>query len=540
VRLSWRRRLSVYAGLGTLAIALMSAIGASPASADQTISHTFPQVDCTASLLGTTIHQKQDITVGFVVPDSVSPGETFTVTFPGGSALLPSTGSGFPITAYSNLSLTYQIKGTTFKAGSISNPGTATLAPTAGGATQNVVETSTLTAPDKIANGNPGPFPPGTLTTPTITVQAVAPASGAVTLNAFQLTTTVTLAAGGGVSAAVTCAIPTDTLVTIPVVAGATTTTAPAGTTTTTAPAGTTTTTAPAGTTTTTAPAGTTTTTAPAGSTTTVPATTTTVPQTVQGEVFGTGTNVNPCTTKLNPSLAPLIVDSPTTVTITISSKASPQPHLGQTITLSDTSVTVSVPPTLLKIGYEKGVLTNGEVIPSTLTLVVGATNATPATRSFVKKASPKLVVNDPTPSDPANGDETIAALTVTSALPSTTWTPTSNTADVIFSEKSATIVAGLTIGGTAFTDTITCAPHAPANSFVAVGATGSVTTTTNAGVGVQAVTTTTAAPAAGTLPFTGSKNVALWLVLAAICLDAGIVLMVGTKRRAAHLFNRN
>src|SRR6185503_16893602 len=108
--------------------------------------------------------------------------------------------------------------------GSIVNPGTATLAPTAGGATQTIVQTAVLTAPDKYTSGNPGPFVPGTLTTPTITVNALAPASGDITMNAFQLTTTVKL--NGSINAAVVCAIPTDTLATIPVVAGVTTTTA--------------------------------------------------------------------------------------------------------------------------------------------------------------------------------------------------------------------------------------------------------------------------------------------------------------------------
>ena len=47
--------------------------------------------------------------------------------------MLPNSSNGLTITQYSNLSTTFQINGTTFTSGTIVNPGTATLVPTAGG-----------------------------------------------------------------------------------------------------------------------------------------------------------------------------------------------------------------------------------------------------------------------------------------------------------------------------------------------------------------------------------------------------------------------
>ena len=118
MKLSWKRRLSVYAGLGTIAIAVLSVADASVAGA-QTKTVTFKNVSCKAVVNGSTQSQAQDISVTFIAPDTVAPGSEFTVTIPGGSSVLPSVANGLPVNQYSNLSLTYQIKNATFKAGSI-------------------------------------------------------------------------------------------------------------------------------------------------------------------------------------------------------------------------------------------------------------------------------------------------------------------------------------------------------------------------------------------------------------------------------------
>ena len=202
-------------GLVALLLATSALVVSSATAAHaQTISHTFVAVQCQATVNGQPLTQAQDISVTIIAPDVATPNQPFTLTFPGGSALLPSTSNGLTITSYSNQTLTYQIHGTTFTAGSVVNPGTAELVPTAPPSTPvNIVQTATV-AGDKFTTGNPGPFVPGTLNTPSISVSAIAPASGDITLNAFQLTTSVKL--NGVINTSVVCSIPTDTVLTIP------------------------------------------------------------------------------------------------------------------------------------------------------------------------------------------------------------------------------------------------------------------------------------------------------------------------------------
>jgi uncharacterized repeat protein (TIGR01451 family) len=213
-----RRRFIIAIAVATFtATAAVGVSGQDAAYADQNISHTFTGVSCVAQVGTTPLTQVQDITVSFVVADSVAPNSEFTITFPSVTRPLPSSFQTLTVTNYSNLSTTYQVQGgATFVPGSIVNPGTATLAPNAGGAPQTLTQTADITVSDKIKLATPGPFVPGTLTTPTITARIKAPAAGAVTVNAFQATQTVRL--NNAFNAVTTCAIPTTTLATVPVV----------------------------------------------------------------------------------------------------------------------------------------------------------------------------------------------------------------------------------------------------------------------------------------------------------------------------------
>jgi len=579
VKLSWRRRLGVYTGIGVLAVAVLSFGSGGTAYADQTISHTFAAVQCTAIVNGSPVAQSQDVTVGFLLPDSVAPNGTFTMTFPGGSALLPNSSNGLNITSYNSLSLAYQVKGGgSFVSGSIVNPGTATIVPTAAPHTPaNTPETATISTitntNDEFATGTPGPFVPGTLTTPTITVNVQAPASGAVTFNAFKLTTAVVL--NGAIHTSVSCSIPTDTLATVPVVAGGSSTTTASSTssstesTTTTIGGGSTTTTTTGGgsststepstssttasTTSTTASttsttASTTTSTEPATTSTEATTTTTegplgtttsTLPPIEQVKIHGSASVVNNCISALRPAIS-LVPDTPSSVTVVIGSDADPQPHLGDPITLSKTTVTVKVPGDLLVQGYNFGIVTNGEVIPATLSLTINGSNTTEGTHTYpLIHSSPKVVIHDPD-GVPGTKDETADPLSVTSSLPNTTWHPKDASKSVFFSEKSAIIKATVPIGDVNYTDTQTCnTPNAPA--FVALSASGVEPPST---VGTQgstaAATTTTVAvtAAATTLPRTGA-SVVLWLVIAAVMLDLGVVAVVGTRKRAHNYLHR-
>ena len=204
------RRFVAGALAASLSVAMVGVSASGAATPTQTQTKTFPQVSCTANVNGSNITQKEDITVTITAPVSVAPGQQFTVLIPGETSVLPSSSSGLTVKSYSNLSLSYAINGTSFDNGTIDNPGTATIN---GNPTPEVVSLPTAAS---IKLAQPGPFPPGTLVTPDVSVEATAGAAGSsISLNALSLTTTATL--NGGIVANVTCNIPTDTVITIPV-----------------------------------------------------------------------------------------------------------------------------------------------------------------------------------------------------------------------------------------------------------------------------------------------------------------------------------
>src|SRR5262245_27323953 len=105
---------------------LVAGSGAPPAVA-QTATKTFPQVQCSAQVGASTLTQRQDVSVSTTAPDQVVTGQPFKITFPGGTNELPSSSNGLAISSYRNLSLSYQMHGSTFTSGTIQNPGTATI-----------------------------------------------------------------------------------------------------------------------------------------------------------------------------------------------------------------------------------------------------------------------------------------------------------------------------------------------------------------------------------------------------------------------------
>jgi hypothetical protein len=229
------RRGRLVLPLVAVLVAGVLSVATADSAAAQTQTRTFTAVQCTAVVNGSTISESQDITVSISAPNSVTPGSSFTITFPGGTSMLPTQSNGLTITSYSNIFLTYQIHGAPFTNNTIVNPGVATLIPAGSTTPQNIVEAASLPATDQIKSGQPGPFSPGTagpnneatLITPDISVNVTAPASGSVTLNALSLTTSVLL--NNFLHADVTCNIPQDTLITIPVGAANTPPTVNAG-----------------------------------------------------------------------------------------------------------------------------------------------------------------------------------------------------------------------------------------------------------------------------------------------------------------------
>ncbi len=205
------RRAGVVASLIALVGSTVVATAASGPAAAQTATRSFPGVQCSAKIGAQTLTQSQDIEVSITAPDQVVTGQSFTITFPGGTNELPSSSNGLAITSYRDLTLSYQMHNSTFTSGTIQNPGTATIN---GDPTPN---TAAIGPADTFTLGQPGPFPPGTLVTPDVSVNATAGAVGSsITINALRLTTTARI--NNSFDAQVTCDIPQDTVITIPVV----------------------------------------------------------------------------------------------------------------------------------------------------------------------------------------------------------------------------------------------------------------------------------------------------------------------------------
>jgi hypothetical protein len=222
-------------------------------------------------------------------------------------------------------------------------------------------------------------------------------------------------------------------------------------------------------------------------------------------------------------------------VSIALSTDAFPQPHQGDPITLSNTKVTVNVPPDLLLLGYNANLLDNGETIPSTLSLTIAGSNTTEGTHTYpLISSSPKLSIKDPD-GIRGSGDETASPLSVSSNLPDTTWHPTDATQPVFFTQTNAVIKASLNVSGTTLVDTQTCSAKNP-TAFVAVAAEG-----TGVPVQPEGSTTTTAPTTTGstTLPRTGGQTVLL-LVIAAVMLDLGLMAIAATRRRVNYMLHHD
>lgn len=256
--------------------------------------------------------------------------------------------------------------------------------------------------------------------------------------------------------------------------------------------------------------------------TTTLPPVSTTQPPVGQTTVHGSAADTNKCTSHLEPELQP---DGKPAIVVELSSDAGPQPHLGDPITLSDTKVGLTIPATLLQSGVDVNLIKNGDKVPSVVTTVIAGSNTVEQTHSYSVSQTATIVVK---------GGKA-QPLHATLALPTTNWTPVNGTSDVLFSEKSVKIVSTISLksAGLTVTATFKCSPST-APTFVALGATGVPSTTggatTPTTIGDGPVNTS-ATGGATELPRTGSSPWPL-LVVAAVCIDLGMLAIAAAKRR--------
>ena len=219
------------------------------------------------------------------------------------------------------------------------------------------------------------------------------------------------------------------------------------------------------------------------------------------------------------------------------------QPHLGKTIKLTGTSLTLAIPAGLLQTGVDLGVISNGTKVPSDVTFVLTGSGTTQGSHTYKLKTNATVVVTQP-----GNADHPLGIakpLSATLPVADTTWTPKNASDPVIFSEKSVLVVSKITIAAANLTIVATfdcAATSAPAVVALAAQPNQVVntTTTTNGGVGPLGTTTTTVATPTpqGQLPFTGGSTLVL-LALAAFTIDAGVMLLAASKRRGFEIHER-
>jgi hypothetical protein len=199
--------------------------------------------------------------------------------------------------------------------------------------------------------------------------------------------------------------------------------------------------------------------------TTVAPASASTRTAAVTGSIHGQATNVNACMTTITPPVEP---PSASTLKVSISSDASPAPHHGAPITLSNTQVAIVTPSDFLVQAYDAGLLTNGQRIPATLALAVAGSNTTESSHMYpLVRASPTVTIHDPD-GIPGSGDETADPLRFARPLPDTVWNPTHSARRVHFTEMSAVVALTVLAGGTPFVSTQTCGVTNP-RPFVVV-----------------------------------------------------------------------
>jgi hypothetical protein len=196
------------------------------------------------------------------------------------------------------------------------------------------------------------------------------------------------------------------------------------------------------------------------------------------GSAHGSASDNNACTATFAPAV---MLPSTTTVSVQVSTDASPQPQNGGPITLSSMQLAVTVPGQLLQTPADLGLLTSGALVPATSSLTLAGTNTVEPTRIAAGSAASTLQI--------VGGVVQPLALTVN--LADTTWTAVDASSPASFTEQSLQAVWTLSFKGMTrpVTMTLDCSPTA-SPVIVTVDGVPPTTTTTEA-----PTTTTTEAP---------------------------------------------
>ena len=195
------------------------------------------------------------------------------------------------------------------------------------------------------------------------------------------------------------------------------------------------------------------------------------------GAAHGSASDSNSCTATFAPAV---MLPSTTTVSVQVSTDASPQPQNGGPITLSSMQLSVTVPGQLLQTPADLGLLTSGAMVPATSSLTLAGTNTVQPTQVAAGSAASTLQI--------VGGVVQPLALTVN--LADTAWTALDASSPASFKEQSLRAVWTLSFNGMSrpVTMTLDCSPTA-SPVIVTVDGVPPTTTTT------EAPTTTTTEP---------------------------------------------
>jgi hypothetical protein len=169
--------------------------------------------------------------------------------------------------------------------------------------------------------------------------------------------------------------------------------------------------------------------------------------------VSGSMTDSNACTQTLTP---PLVPPSSISVSVTAASDASPEPHDGASVRLTNSKVTTTIPGSLLQGAVDAGSLGDGFVIPTVFTFVVAGSNTTEGSHTYTANATETVHI--------VNG--VAQPLVASATLPDTTWHPIDASAPVVVSERSLKSVSTLRFDAPiniSVVQTIDCTPSTAA-----------------------------------------------------------------------------
>jgi hypothetical protein len=151
-----------------------------------------------------------------------------------------------------------------------------------------------------------------------------------------------------------------------------------------------------------------------------------------------------------------------TALAVTLTGALSPDPAtVGEPAVLEGATFSIGVPPTVLLVGYSLGLLTLGSnTIPAEVNVtLLSAGAAEPSQASGPLSVTGTTVISDPTPANKTSGDESATPLTVTTTLPTTSWTPTGGPLSLRLGPSATTALVG---PGGVIAVTFNCTPGTP------------------------------------------------------------------------------